>query len=175
MPILEQITENNVVAFKTVRLRALQDSPSAFGSTYAREAEFADAEWLRRAANMNGEKRIGYLAMDNGGPCGIAAGFRDEQDPTRAQLISMWVAPAYRRGGVGTALIAAIQRWARAGGVSTLQLMVTSHNHAAIEFYKRVGFSLTGKTEPYPNDPSLIEYEMSKSIPMEKTLTQSMG
>ncbi len=166
MPILEEITENNVVAFKTIRLRALQDSPSAFGSTYAREAEFPDAEWLRRATNMNGEKRIGYLAMDDGVPCGIAAAFRDERDPANAQLISMWVAPAYRRTGMGTVLIAAIQTWARARGVSTLKLMVTSSNHAAIEFYKRIGFSLTGKTEPYPNDPSLIEYEMSQPVPM---------
>jgi len=168
MPILEQITENNVAAFKTVRLRALLDSPSVFGSTYAREAQFPDAEWLRRAANMNGEKRIGYLAMDNGLPCGIAAGFRDEHDPTRAQVISMWVAPDYRRAGVGSALIAATRAWARNRGVSTLQLMVTSCNDAAIEFYKRMGFSMTGKTEPYPNDPSLIEYEMSQPISMEE-------
>ena len=64
MPFLEQISTNNVLAFKTVRLWALQDSPGAFGSTFARESQFPDAEWLRRAANMNGEKRVGYLAMD---------------------------------------------------------------------------------------------------------------
>jgi len=69
---------------------------------------------------------------------------------------------------VGSALIAATRAWARNRGVSTLQLMVTSCNDAAIEFYKRMGFSMTGKTEPYPNDPSLIEYEMSQPISMEE-------
>jgi ribosomal protein S18 acetylase RimI-like enzyme len=44
--------------------------------------------------------------------------------------------------------------------------MVTSNNHAAIEFYERMGFSMTGNTEPYPNDPLIIEYEMSQVVPM---------
>jgi GNAT superfamily N-acetyltransferase len=134
MATLEPISERNVSAFKTARLQALQDSPSAFGSTYAREATFPDSEWLTRAANMNGEMRIGYLAMDNGEPCGIAAGFLEEHDPARAQLVSMWVAPAYRRTGIGRLLIAAIRSWAGRRGVPTLQLMVTSCNPGAIEF-----------------------------------------
>src|SRR5579862_4627446 len=169
MPILEQISVNNVQAFKKVRLQALQDLPSAFGSTYARESAFSDSEWMTRAANMNGEKKIGYLAMDDDIPCGIVGGFTDEDDPSKAQVISMWVAPAYRRAGVGRALIAAIRGWARNRGMRTLQLMVTSCNHDAIEFYQRNGFSMTGRTEPYPNDPSLIEYEMSGPVPTEES------
>ena len=31
-----------------------------------------------------------------------------------------------------------------------LQLMVTSINLAAISFYQRLGFTKTGRTEPYP-------------------------
>jgi ribosomal protein S18 acetylase RimI-like enzyme len=41
-----------------------------------------------------------------------------------------------------------------------LQLM-TSTNQSAILFYETLGFSQTGRTEPYPNDPSLIELEMT--------------
>lgn len=166
MPLLEQISTNNVLAFKTVRLWALQDSPAAFGSTYARESQFSDAEWLRRAANMNGEKRIGYLAMDDDRACGIIGAFLDENDSLSANVISMWVAPAHRRTGVGSSLITAIQTWAQSSGVRALRLMVTSNNSTAIEFYERMGFSMTGNTEPYPNDPSMIEYEMSQIVPM---------
>jgi len=93
MPFLEQISTSNVLAFKTIRLWALQDSPSAFGSTFARESQFPDAEWLRRAANMNGEERIGYLAMDNASACGIIGAIRDEHDSLSANVVSMWVAP----------------------------------------------------------------------------------
>jgi ribosomal protein S18 acetylase RimI-like enzyme len=42
--------------------------------------------------------------------------------------------------------------------------MVTADNSAAIAFYERNGFSFTGKTEPYPNDPSLLEREMSLTV-----------
>jgi GNAT superfamily N-acetyltransferase len=165
MPLLEQISTNDVLVFKTVRLRALQDSPAAFGSTYARESQFPDAEWLKRAANMNGEKAIGYLAMDDDGACGVIGVFRDEHDSLSANVVSMWVAPAYRRTGLGASLIAALQTWARNHGVLVLRLMVTSNNRAAIEFYEHMGFSMTGNTEPYPNDPAVIEYEMSQVVP----------
>ena len=164
MPSLERITTENVRAFKTVRLWALSESPSAFGSTYAREAGFLESEWVTRAAKMNGETRIGYLAMEDGVACGIAAGFLDERDPTRAQLVSMWVAPSFRRTGVGGLLVDAIKSWARRIGVGTLQLMVTSSNQVARQFYERNGFSMTGRTEPYPNDASLLEHEMSVSV-----------
>jgi hypothetical protein len=31
-------------------------------------------------------------------------------------------------------------------------------------FYEQFGFSMTGNTEPYPNDPALFEYVMVKEI-----------
>lgn len=42
--------------------------------------------------------------------------------------------------------------------------MVTNNNLAAISFYERLGFTKNGRTEPYPNHPNLIEYEMSKLL-----------
>jgi ribosomal protein S18 acetylase RimI-like enzyme len=78
--------------------------------------------------------------------------------------MSMWVAPDHRRTGTGRLLVDAIESWARRCGAHTFQLMVTSGNLAAISFYQCLGFTQTGRTEPYPNDPALIEYEMSKPI-----------
>jgi len=43
--------------------------------------------------------------------------------------------------------------------------MVTSNNEPAILFYQRLGFTLTGRTAPYANDPALLEFEMSRPIP----------
>jgi ribosomal protein S18 acetylase RimI-like enzyme len=163
-PSLERITPGNSSVFKAIRLTALQDSPSAFGGTYARESELSDADWLKRAADWGGARSVGYLAMDSGSGCGIVAAFLDERDPLTAHLISMWVAPTHRRAGIGRSLIAAIDAWARTRGTHALRLMVTSSNQSAIEFYKRNGFSMTGNTKPYPNDPTLLEYEMSRAI-----------
>jgi ribosomal protein S18 acetylase RimI-like enzyme len=150
--------------FKAIRLRALQDSPSAFGSTYAKESQLSDAEWLNRAINWNGESRTMFLALDGNEACGIAGSYTDPNDATRAQLISMWTAPTHRQRGIGRLLINEILAWARQRNVRTLQLMVTSSNETAIRFYDGLGFTRTGHTEPYPNDPALIEYEMSRLV-----------
>ena len=100
----------------------------------------------------------------NGITCGIAGTHLDRDDATRAHLISMWTAPEYRRHGVGRLLVDEIIRWAGLRGARALHLMVTAHNDPARRFYERLGFAVTGRTEPYPNDPALIELEMSRSI-----------
>ena len=162
---LEPITLLNTFLFKDVRLRALQDSPGAFGSTYARESQFTDAEWIKRVERWNGDVGAGFLALDDGTPCGIAGTFLYQNDATRAQLIAMWTAPTHRQQGVGRLLVNAVLNWARSRNARTLLLMVTSNNESAIRFYERLGFIRTGRTEPYPNDPAVIEYEMSRPIP----------
>jgi ribosomal protein S18 acetylase RimI-like enzyme len=164
MATLHPITPSLASVYKAVRLRALQDTPSAFGSTYTRESKFSDADWQQRAANLSTPRSIGYLAREQHMYCGIAVSFLNEQNPQRAELMSMWVAPEQRRTNTGRLLVDAIESWARQSGAHTLQLMVTSSNLAAIAFYQRLSFTPTGRTEPYPNDPSLIEYEMSKSL-----------
>ena len=164
MILIEPIAVHNVAVFKEVRLRALRDTPSAFGSTYARESQLTDAQWIERAIRWNGEKGIGFLAMDDGVACGIAGSFLDEDDATRAQLISMWTASTHRRQGVGRLLVDEVAGWARLRGAHTLQLMVTSVNEPALRFYERLGFTRTGRTGPYPNDLNVIEYEMARAI-----------
>jgi ribosomal protein S18 acetylase RimI-like enzyme len=164
MATLHQITLPLASSYKAVRLRALQDTPAAFGSTYARESQFTDADWQQRTANLCTPRSIGYLAHDHDVYCGIAVSFLNEQKPQHAELMSMWVAPEQRRTNTGRLLVDAIEAWARRSGANTLQLMVTSKNLAAIAFYERLAFVPTGRTEPYPPNPTLTQFEMSKSL-----------
>ena len=160
---IEPITALNAFAFKTVRLRALQDAPYAFSATYAKESQFPDTEWARRAERWNGETGVGFLAMDGDNACGIVGAFLDAK-AARAQLVSMWTAPTHRRRGVGRLLANEVLRWACLRGASSLLLMVTSNNAPAMRFYEKLGFGRTGRTEPYPNDPGVLEYEMSRAV-----------
>jgi ribosomal protein S18 acetylase RimI-like enzyme len=164
MIVLELITPQNAPLFKDVRLGALQDTPTAFSSTYTAESQLTDADWAKRAAQWSGDKSVGYLAMDAGVACGIASGLLDSDDATRANLFSMWVAPTHRRLGIGRKLVDAIIDWACARSAHALLLLVTSNNQGAIKFYQQLGFMLTGRTEPYRNDPSLLNYEMRRFI-----------
>jgi GNAT superfamily N-acetyltransferase len=158
------ITVQNFLVFKAVRLQALQDSPFAFGSTYARESEFTDDEWLRRAENWNGVTGAGFLALDENMACGIVGSFLEEKDPSQARLVSMWTAPSHRKLGVGALLIRAAENWARGAGANTMSLMVTSNNPSAQLFYARLGFAFTGFRQPWPNDPEVLEHEMSRRL-----------
>jgi len=162
---LAPITWQNAQIFKTVRLRALQDTPSAFGSTYAREFQLTDDDWLKRANRWNGDRAAGFMAFDQASACGIVCSFLDEDDLTRAHLISMWTAPTYRRQGLGRRLVHEVLAWAGSRGARSMVLLVTSNNQAAQRFYEHLGFAFTGRIEPYPNDPALIEHEMSRPIP----------
>jgi ribosomal protein S18 acetylase RimI-like enzyme len=160
MIVLEPISPGNVDTFKTIRLRALQSDPIAFGSTYAKESKLTDEEWVERSQRWSSEGSIGYLAFDGENACGIVACYPDEKDSQRAHVVSMWVDPAWRRAGVGAVLINGLTAWASSRKMRELILMVTHVNTGAIDFYERLGFRKTGKTEPYPNDPAITEYEM---------------
>ena len=35
---------------------------------------------------------------------------------------------------------------------------------SAMRFYEELGFARTGREEPYPNDPEMVEYEMTRAI-----------
>src|SRR5215469_10349904 len=113
----------------------------------------------------NGENGAGFLAMDKDTACGIAGSFLDQNVRTLAHLISMWTAPTHRQRGIGRLLVNEVLNWAGGRNACILQLMVTSNNEPAICFYQRLGFTRTGRTESYPNDPAVIEYEMSRAIP----------
>ena len=164
MASIEPINRRNALAFKVARLRALQDTPTAFGSTYAAESRRTDQEWLQRADRWNGDRSVAFLASDSDLPCGIVGSFVDREDASRADLVSMWVAPSHRRGGVGRALVHAVLDWARTKGARAVYLTVTCNNDTAIRFYRSLGFSFTGATEPYPNDAKLFEQEMRRAI-----------
>jgi ribosomal protein S18 acetylase RimI-like enzyme len=57
-----------------------------------------------------------------------------------------------------------VRVWANNLGAAELRLMVTSNNSAAMGFYQRCGYTFTGTTGPYQNDPALYEYEMVKPL-----------
>jgi ribosomal protein S18 acetylase RimI-like enzyme len=161
---IEPITLLNASLFKAVRLRALQDAPLAFSSTYAKEFQLTDSDWMKRVERWNGETGAGFLAMEEDTACGIVGSFLDQKDATRAEHVSMWTAPSHRQRGVGHLLVDSGSNWAKGRNARILLLMVTGNNESAIRFYERLGFTRTGRTEPYPNDPAVIEFEMSRPI-----------
>lgn len=160
---LVRIEAQSAQTYKAIRLAALKQDPLSFGSTYEHEALLSDEEWLTRASSLNGDNRAGFFALEDGKAIGLVLCFRDSEDPTVGELISMWVAPVGRQRGVGSDLLKAIRHWAQEHGMQTLRLLVTSLNTIGISFYERNGFVRTGKTAPYPHTPDIFEIEMTLS------------
>ncbi|MDQ0822337.1 ribosomal protein S18 acetylase RimI-like enzyme [Arthrobacter sp. V4I6] len=129
-------------AWRSVRLAALTDAPGAFGS---RLQDWSDAPEDRWRERLSIPGAIDLLAFDADGnaPVGMATGVPDEDNDSRAELISMWVDPAVRGRGVATLLITAIARWAASAGAPTLTLSVMPDNVAARRTYERNGFTVS--------------------------------
>ena len=62
-----------------------------------------------------------------------------------AQLTALVVSPAARGRGVGRALVAVAERWARDHGATRLVVTTALHRAEAPLFYERLGFDHTGR------------------------------
>lgn len=58
--------------------------------------------------------------------------------------LGLMVAAAYRRRGIGAALLLAAEEWARSARVTKLELHVFPHNAPAIALYERHGYEREG-------------------------------
>jgi len=83
---------------------------------------------------------------------GILGGYLDLHAERWHQTVwvkDLIVAELYRRHGIGTALIQAAIRWARAEKMRALMVEAQSQNGPAICFYRKQGFAFCGFNERY--------------------------
>jgi GNAT superfamily N-acetyltransferase len=152
-------------ALRAIRLAALEESPSAFGSSYEAEARRTDAEWTDRARlGAAGADRVTFFALVDNHVVGLVGGFRPEADGSLVELVSMWTSPEARRTGVARALAAAVIGWATDVAATTVCLWVTRGNGPAHTLYESMGFRETGEYQPLPSDPCKHEIRMTRTV-----------
>jgi [ribosomal protein S18]-alanine N-acetyltransferase len=94
------------------------------------------------------------------------AGFiLSELDGPLAHIITLDVAEAHRRSGVGTLLLNAAENSLSAQGVRTVFLETAVNNHTAVKFWSRHGYIKEGILKRYYLD-SIDGYEMRKALPV---------
>jgi ribosomal protein S18 acetylase RimI-like enzyme len=146
---------------KAVRLAALVESPSAFGSSYVAEVDQPGDHWASRAAlGASGALGTTYFAIVEQSVIGIVSAYRPDPAGSSIELVSMWVSPAHRRAGIAADLVQAVVGWGREIGATTVDLWVTRGNDAAVRLYEAAGFRLTGEHQPLPSDPCKDELRM---------------
>jgi RimJ/RimL family protein N-acetyltransferase len=148
--------------YRDIRLAALEDAPSAFASTWQKEAELTTSEWMERAQRSeDGDTLTLVIAADEAGRwVGLAGGYRPGDGGADAELISMWVAPDCRRRKVGPELVRAVLAWAESHQADRIGLWVNEANGPAIRLYEKAGFHPTGEVGKLPSDPAQQEIRM---------------
>ena len=103
-----------------------------------------DARRRFRVRPNDGSANLVAIAGDEViGSLGIS---REDQPVTRhVASLGMMVSPAWRRRGVGSALMREAIAWARRAGVEKLELSVYPGNEAAIGLYRSFGFEEEGR------------------------------
>ena len=140
-----RLTPDEGLRLRAIRLRALRDSPDAFGTVFADEEAKSIASWSQAIADLPT-----FVAVDEGCDVGMVRSGLDARRADTAWLISMWVAPGARRRGIGEALIEVVVAWAEASGIHRLLLDVADDNAAAIALYAKTGFQPTGEVGSLP-------------------------
>ena len=161
---IERVGPDAWQRFRAVRLRALADSPDAFGTLLAEDEARPLSDWRAR---LDIRENANFLATAPGGDIGIVVGTPWDSDGIEraAGLFAMWVAPEARGTGVGGALVDAVIAWARDGEFDRIVLDVADTNSAAIALYASRGFVPTGRTGTLdPPREHVLEHERALEL-----------
>jgi ribosomal protein S18 acetylase RimI-like enzyme len=93
----------------------------------------------------------------------IAGFILTEENPPLAHIITLDVAEAHRRQGVGSAVLAESERNLRLRGVKTILLETSIENEAGVAFWKRHGYRIEAVLKRYYLG-RLDAYEMRKIL-----------
>ncbi len=138
---LQVLTPDDWKTWRELRLAALSDAPSAFGSRYEDWVGAGEDRWRARLS-VPGSYSV--VVLLDGTPSGMAGGMPADEDDVR-HLVSMWVAPAGRGRGLGDQLMGAVENWAHNQGANVVELSVVQGNDNAHALYLRHGYVLTDK------------------------------
>ncbi|HSQ28108.1 MAG TPA: GNAT family N-acetyltransferase [Anaerolineales bacterium] len=151
---LRQAAETDAMAFRELRLEALQNNPVAFSSDFSANAEQPDQFWLERIQKLGDEGTIFFVEHDNSllGMCGIQKGYSIKTRHS-GLIWGVFVKPAWRGAGIAQHLIEACINWAKNHEVTVVKLGVAATNISAIRCYASCGFLI------YGIEPQAIQYE----------------
>ena len=131
--VIRWIRADEVEVYRAFRLRALADTPDAFGDSYALAIARPPEFWHERVAQTAaGVDSVLMVAVDAATETwlGMTGCFVDDASDGVALVVSVWVAPEARRRRLARRLLDAVIEWARERKIGTLRLWVVDSNRA---------------------------------------------
>lgn len=154
------ITPANWADLRAIRLKALQESPQAFLSTFERELSWGRDRWL--AEFGRGDWSVGFMA--GRAVCLLGATRPPGMPGHHIYLESIWVAPEHRGRGVAGRLLTFTFDRLGAAGIEVVFLHVLDGNDAPMRLYKRASFTSASKPEPLTEYPGRSEQLMERRL-----------
>lgn len=140
-----RLESSDAAVFKAVRLAALRECPTAFSSSYEEECDIPLSQAAERMAPDRDHAIFG--AFEDGvlvGTIGVARESRRKL-AHKAVIWGVYVAPAFRRRGIGRGLLdQALTHAASLPGLLQVTLGANAANPAAIALYESAGFERFG-------------------------------
>lgn len=140
-----RLNSSDLESLKSIRLEALKKEPNVFGSSFERESQMTDGEWLDRLGN----KGSAYFALKVGADIiGLTGILTNKDNSIQAILIASYIREEYRgRGGSELLYIARID-WARENGFSEIIVSHRASNISSKMANQKHGFVYT-HSEPH--------------------------
>ncbi len=151
--------------WKDIRLEALQDAPESFGERYQDAMEKDDARWQRDFQKvMESEKQEIFFAAADNLVVGLLFVFVRDQDTKIGGIGGLWIAPEYRKKGIGKQIVEKAMEWMRGKNLQAVTFWNNKSGEASSKFYEKLGFTYTGIEKPLESNSKCIIGEMRKEL-----------
>lgn len=140
---IRTLTEQDLLSWKLIRLKALKECSEAYGASYEEQKDCGDDFFLKQIqeTTLFGAFQDGQLI----GTIGLAI-HDSEKIKHKGSIYAVYVHPNYRSKGVADKLLEHVIGYTKAF-LLQLNLSCAVQNQAAFNFYKKHSFKLIG-TEP---------------------------
>lgn len=142
---LRRLYPSDSNSYQELRLAALRDAPSAFGSSYEEEKDFSSSI-LESRLRVKPDRGV-FGAFEATRLVGVVGLGREDKRKLehKALIWGMYVTPQARSRGIGRALLLEALALARSvPGIRQVNLCVNASNAPAIQLYESVGFRKFG-------------------------------
>lgn len=162
---IRRLLPTDAAIFRALRLAALQESPSAFGSSDEEERAVSIPTIEARLTERPDRGVFGAFHGDE--LVGLAALGRESLDKLahKAFVWGLYVSPEYRGRGIARSLMAEVLGLARAApGVLQVNLSVNASHVGAIRLYESFGFRSFGLEAGALNVSGVLHDEQHMSL-----------
>ncbi len=144
--IIRDAAISDAALFRELRLEALENHPTAFGSDYT-EHTLKPAKFWEERLSVNEDEQAIFFAEQNRQLIGMAGIHRSlsKKNLHSAKVFGVYVKPNWRGRRISQLLVKACLDWAKQKSITIVKLSVVTSNLSAIHSYEQCGFVIYGK------------------------------